>query len=274
MIHTRKPASMVISTTALQWMSRDQLSISLGALFQLHPSAGHLLADGSVYPLWSNLMSALVPLDNGYPRATSRLLIYDAPHADILRPRFAIRPGKRLIVDAPHCMTGCEQIDMEMWRNKPVAQRLSWASEHAIDLPDTPIERAAWSSAQLPALRARCFVEVRSPFGTHIRKLDTQLETVALFPEIGLGALVYRAMTPHPDKVTEIVGAWEEQVAPKRSLSAYFPDVNRPGERALEEIVEMSTLTQCASSQLAPLPTSATKGTRNCATPHINSGNF
>ncbi|NLP62653.1 DUF2169 family type VI secretion system accessory protein [Paraburkholderia sacchari] len=102
----------------------------------------------------------------------------------------------------------------ELFLSAPLDQRLSgyFAGDERFEL-DNLHPHARRLGGSLPALRARCFVNVRTSAGEVLRELQTRAETVWLFPEFECGAVLYRALADVADAdgsdVLHVMAEWE-----------------------------------------------------------------
>ncbi|WP_028215195.1 DUF2169 family type VI secretion system accessory protein [Paraburkholderia mimosarum] len=102
----------------------------------------------------------------------------------------------------------------ELFLSAPIDQRLSsyFAGDECFEL-DNLHPHARRLAGSLPALRARCFVNVRTSAGGVLRELQTRAETVWLFPEFECGAVLYRALADVADAdgsdVLHVMAEWE-----------------------------------------------------------------
>jgi uncharacterized protein YjbI with pentapeptide repeats len=102
----------------------------------------------------------------------------------------------------------------ELFQSAPPDQRLPgyFAGDERFTL-DNLHPHARRLQGALPALRARCFANLRSPGGEALRELQTRAETVWLFPELECGAVLYRALAEVADAdgsdVLHVMAEWE-----------------------------------------------------------------
>jgi uncharacterized protein YjbI with pentapeptide repeats len=102
----------------------------------------------------------------------------------------------------------------ELFLGAPPDQRLPgyFAGDEAFTLDNLhPRERRLRGA--LPALRARCFVNLRTPDGESLREVQTRAETLWLFPELECGVVLYRALADIADTdgadVLHLMAEWE-----------------------------------------------------------------
>jgi len=84
---------------------------------------------------------------------------------------------------------------------------------------------------KLPGLRARCFIKMRLGSQDVIRKLDSTLEKLWLFPNDHTGVVRYRALMPldivgGTFDIERLVAGWEAIDAPNTSASFYIDLLN------------------------------------------------
>jgi hypothetical protein len=90
---------------------------------------------------------------------------------------------------------------------------------------------------KLPGLRARCFIKMRDGSHNIIRKLDSTLDKVWLFPNDQTGVVRYRAMMPldmvgGTFDIERLVAGWETIDAPTTSARFYIDLLNGPETEA------------------------------------------
>ncbi|SAL60518.1 pentapeptide repeat-containing protein [Caballeronia arvi] len=106
----------------------------------------------------------------------------------------------------------------------------------------------------LPGLRARCFVNVRTPEGDTLREVDTRAETVWLFPELECGIVLYRALARSTDSdasdMLHVKAVWEPMSAAALSFE-HYRDVFRA------EIATAVKAKSMAAAPVAPAPAQA-----------------
>ena len=110
--------------------------------------------------------------------------------------------------------------DWSMFNAAPDDQRLQgfFAGGEPFTLenlhPEKPTIRG-----RLPTLRARCFVQQKTPTGDVLHDVPMRLETVRLLPHLERGVLVFRGVVEvqddEADDVTHVLVACEDQTAPR-----------------------------------------------------------
>lgn len=108
----------------------------------------------------------------------------------------------------------------------PKDQRLPgfWRGDEPIEI-DNMHPAQARIRAALPALRARCFINLRAGGAEKFTELPAHAETVWLFPELECGIVLYRATadisSDDADDVAHIVAEWEPMGQPPHAVAHY-----------------------------------------------------
>ncbi len=108
----------------------------------------------------------------------------------------------------------------------PKDQRLTgfWRGDEAIEIDNMHPDQARIRTA-LPALRARCFINLRVGDSENFTELPAYAETVWLFPELECGIVLYRATadiaSDDADDVAHIVAEWEPMSQPPHAVAYY-----------------------------------------------------
>ncbi|BAO90629.1 DUF2169 family type VI secretion system accessory protein [Caballeronia cordobensis] len=112
-----------------------------------------------------------------------------------------------------------------------------------------PRQRA--QQGALPGLRARCFVNVRTPEGDTLREVDTRAETVWLFPELECGIVLFRALARSADSdasdMLHVKAVWEPMSAAPLAFE-HYRDVFR---------AEIATAVKAKGVSVAPVAPAA-----------------
>ena len=110
----------------------------------------------------------------------------------------------------------------------------------------------------LPALRARCFVNRRINGCDEFSELQTQAETVWLFPELECGIVLYRATAivrdEDADEISHVMAEWEPMAGQSQDVSHYQQLFNGDGPARAAGVVDRVQ----AQAQAAPVTATAT----------------
>lgn len=111
---------------------------------------------------------------------------------------------------------------------------------------DEPIQLGNMHPAQpsiassLPKLRARCFINRRVAGGEEFSEIEARAETVWLFPGLGCGIVLYRAVTNTVDEDAEdilhVMAEWESMADAPLSFSHYHEEFLRRVPQTVQEV--------------------------------------
>ena len=119
-----------------------------------------------------------------------------------------------------------DSTDLAYFQTAPTDQRLSgfFRGDEAIALGNMHPSRLG-ITANLPRLRGRCFVNRRVQGGEEFTEIQTQAETVWLFPELECGIVLYRAVANTSDEdaddVLHLMAEWESMDEQPQSFNHY-----------------------------------------------------